>query len=555
MQDAYAQYRRYVGPLLGFSLCINLLTLAVPLYMLQVYDRVLTSRSLETLGLLTVIVVAALALLGALDILRSRITINLARAVDEILSRPVFDAVYEESRRMGTASTRPFEYQNAIFQFLTGNGIHAIFDAPWIPFFFIVLFLLHPIFALVGIVGAAVLILITLWAHARSREPSSEAGNHNAQAQEVVEPMVTNLDAVAAMGMRDALYERWVGRHNGWSAAQGQASTIILSAGGLTRTLRFVIQAAALCFGAILTIQNAITPGTMIAAVIIMGRVLAPVEQAIANWRPFQASQVAMRRLDSYFLSYGRAPVPAVEAEPNGQLTAETLAVTVPGGRKPVLTTPSFRVEPGQSVGLIGPNGAGKSSLLRVLAGIWEPANGIVRVNGADIASWPDSLRTRTFGYLPQEIQLLSGNVVETISRFTTPDPTEVVKAAKRAGAHRMILSMPNGYETEIGAQGARLSGGQRQRLGLARALYRSPPIVFLDEPNANLDDHGVASLVETLRILRSTGTTVFTITHSGRIVAEMDLLMYIRDGSIKAFGPRAQVLEWVAAQQSDPHP
>ena len=528
-----------------FSFFINMLMLVSPLYMLQIYDRVLTSRSESTLVALTVLAGAMLLVMGMLDLIRSRVLVRVSTGIDSRLNPRVFSAVFEQSLRgyRGERS-KPLRDLDTVRQFLTGPGPFALFDAPWMPVYLGVIFLLHPYLGFVALAGAVVLFTLAVLNEILTRKPMQHANAEAMAAYGFAEASLRNAEVLEAMGMLANVRKRWLAKHAEGLAYQSKASD---RAGALTawsKAIRMFLQVAVLGTGAALALQQIITPGAMIAAAIIMGRALAPVEQAIGQWRSFLAARASYRRLKVLLLETPEGPPRHQLPTPSGRLSVEQVVAVPPGASKPVLKGLSFSLEPGEALGVIGPSASGKSTLARLLVGVWAPRGGAVRLDGAEIQNWDRADLGAHIGYLPQDIELFSGSVADNIARLSdAPDPEQVVLAARRAGVHEMILQLDQGYDTEIGDNGSILSGGQRQRVALARALYGHPALVVLDEPNANLDAAGDQALTEAILDLKRHQKTVVVMAHRPSAIAAVDKLLFIRDGVAEAFGPKEEVL------------
>lgn len=527
-----------------FSFFINLLMLTGPLYMLQVYDRVLTSGSQHTLVMLTVVAVGMVLTSALLELVRSRILVRIGSRLDASLSEGLFAGLLRQRlKKSEDAEAQPLRDLESLRGFLTGNGLISFFDAPWTPLFLAIVFLLHPLLGLVALSGAVILFALALVSEFATRTPLQEASRDSAAAHGFTESTLRNAEVIEAMGMLPALQQRWQERHQAALAAQAKASD---RGGMLTAAAKFVrpvLQVAILGTGAYLALQQIITPGVMIAASIIMGRALAPVEGAIGQWRGFVLARAAHARLKE-FTAKDQAPESALPLpRPKGAIAVERLVAAAPGLDKPVLKGISFALEPGDSLGIIGPSAAGKSTLARLLIGVWHPSAGHVRLDGADIGDWNHVLLGPALGYLPQDVELFDGSVADNIARFGPSQPEKIVRAAQRANVHEMILRLPQGYDTVIGQGGAALSGGQRQRIGLARALYDDPALVVLDEPNSNLDGDGEEALRKAVAELKNLGTTLVVIAHRPSVLAGMDKLLILRDGLIDQFGPREEIM------------
>jgi PrtD family type I secretion system ABC transporter len=521
-----------------FSFFINLLMLTGSIYMLQVYDRVLASRSGPTLLYLTLFAAACLVTLAALDLVRSRILIRASARFDAQLSKQVFSHVLSEGR--SGQPLRDLEYLRA---FLTGGQILNLLDAPWIPIYVGLVYVLHPMLGHVALAGAILLFLLGLANERMTRQPVSEASSELAASHQFAELSARNSEAVRAMGMLPGLYAVWRKRHDLGLGLQGLAGDRAGNIAAVARALRMFLQIAILCVGAYLVIREETTAGVMIAAAIIMGRGLAPVEGSIASWRGFLHARDAYERLRAEFGELTEEPVPMPLPPPTGALSFQEVYGGPPGVTRPVLGEVSFDLECGTCLGLTGPSAAGKSTLARIAVGVWRPIKGVVRLDGANIADWPREHLGPHIGYLPQDIELFPGTVAENIARFGKVDPDKVVDAARLAGAHQVILELPKGYETPIGPAGHNLSGGQRQRVGLARAFYGRPPLIVLDEPTSNLDAEGEVAVRQAMDQLKAQGRTLIVIAHRPAVLGGTDKLMVVLNGRVTHFGPTSEVM------------
>ena len=556
LQGALLSMRRIFVVAGVFSFFINGLMLVPAIYMLQVYDRVLNSRNEMTLLMITLIVLGLYALLGALEWIRSQLLVRASVRLDERLNDRVFAATFDATLRgAGGNPAQALSDVTNLRQFLTGNGLFAFFDAPWAPIYLIVITILHPWLGLFSLVGGLLLIALAWLTERATQKPLAEANTVGIQATNFAGNNLKNAEVIEAMGMLPAIRARWNVKHRRGLALQQVASDRAGAIGATTRFARLVQQSLILGLGALLVIKGELSPGGMIAASILMGRLLAPVEQAIGTWKNLVAARSAYGRLRSLL-----AAVPARETgmslpRPTGTLALENVVATAPGSPTVILRGINAQIAAGQIVGVIGPSASGKSSLARVMVGIWPAASGKVRLDGADVYSWNKAELGPHIGYLPQDVELFEGTVAENIARFADVDPEKVVRAAQRAGVHEMVLRFPKGYDSPIGPGGAFLSGGQRQRIALARALYGDPVLVVLDEPNSNLDDIGEQALVRAVLDLKAQGSTVVLITHRTNIVGVVDQLLVLRDGSLQLFGPRNDVLAALAkaAQAAQP--
>ena len=526
-----------------FSFTINALMLTVPLYMLQIYDRVLTSRSHETLIMLSVLALGLLLTVGVLEFARSRVLVRVGGRIDGALNTKLFENLFSRRSNGGQNGAQALRDLETVRHFLTGSALIALIDAPWTPFFIAIIFLLHPYLGLVALGGSIILFTHALTSEFVTRRPLGAANKESVDAAQFAESGLRNAEAVVAMGMTPGLMRRWAERHEESLALQAIASD---RSGALTASVKFfrpMIQVVMLGVGAWLAVEQVITAGVMIGASIIMGRALAPVEAAIGSWRNFVNSRDAYARLRAALEEVGDDAEKMELPTPTGEITVENLVAAPPGAPKPVLQRVSFDLSPGEILGVVGPSGAGKSTLARLLVGIWQPLGGRVALDGADIYSWDRVHVGAHIGYLSQSIELFDGTVVDNIARFNDADPEKVVQAAQAAGVHELILRLPDGYDTEIGPGGNRLSGGQQQRIALARALYGNPAFVVLDEPNANLDSPGEAALNAAIGTLKAAGTTVVIIAHRASVLTHCDKLLVLKDGQVDKYGPADEIM------------
>ncbi len=534
-----------------FSMFINILMLVPPLYMLQLYDRVLGSRSQDTLIMLTLIVVVLFITMGLLEVVRSRVLVRVGNKLDSMLSQRIFDNLFELERKApGRSSSMPLNDLTQVRQFMTGNGLFAFFDAPWMPIYIIVLFIFHPAFGFFAIFAAIVLVGITVANEYSTKDKLAEANNLSRASTIYVDSNIRNAEVVNAMGMRNNISKIWADKYYGFLNAQNIASDSAGVWSNLSKSLRVMFQSLILGLGAYLAINMEVTPGMMIAASIIMGRALAPLDLIIGSWKGFSSARSSYERIEGLLNDFPKDKEYMQLPAPKGEITLENVVVIPPSGTVPSLKGISMRIEKGDVVGIIGPSAAGKSSLARVMLGLWPLTNGVARIDKADISQWNREDLGQYVGYLPQDIELFEGTVSQNIARFGEVEPEKVVEAATKAGVHEMILKLHEGYDTKIGPGGASLSGGQRQRIGLARALYNNPVFVVLDEPNSNLDDVGEAALVEAIKTLRAGGTTVVIITHRTNVLQATNKLALINNGVLELYGNTNDVLNAIAQKQ-----
>lgn len=538
---------------IGFvSLFINLLMLTGPLFMLQIYDRVLTSRSIPTLVALAGITVALYAFYGLLEGLRSRILNRVGSRLDAQLSGATFDSAVALPLLHGRRAERvePLRDLDSLRQFLSGPGPSAICDMPWMPVYLGVIFLFHPVLGFVAAGGALLLCLLIGLNEVLARKPMAEAAVQAAKRSTLVEGARCNAEAVAAMGMLTGLRRRWLNENGRFLLLQARAADRSAVIGASIKTFRFILQSAVLGIGAYLAIQETITPGIMIAASIITSRAVAPVEQAVAQWRSFLSARQGLKRLRQVLESMPESEPETSLPLPSQRLDVESAFVTAPGSNAPIVQNITFSLTAGEALGIIGPSSSGKSTLARALVGVWPVSRGVIRLDGSDLDQWSPERLGAAVGYLPQDVQLFSGTVAENIARFQPEVSSDkVIAAARLANAHDLIVRLPAGYDTQVGEAGAVLSGGQRQRVALARALYGSPFLVVLDEPNSNLDAQGEAALTDALRSLKEFGCAVVVIAHRPSAIAAVDKLLFLSEGQVGAYGPRDEVLKRVLSR------
>jgi len=525
------------------SVAINLLMLALPLYMLQIFDRVLSGRSLETLVMLTLAVFFALGVMGSLDACR---TVMLARFGDWLerrLSRPLMLAsVALSARPSATATAQPMNDLGAVRQFLGSPGVTALFDAPLMPLFIAVIWLIHPLLGVVALGAALLLGLLALASDLLSRRSARAAASTAAESETMRDGALTQAPLLRTMGLAQGVADRWSGMRDATSTHVLSAGTTLGVLSVTSRTVRFGVQAAILGGGAYLVLDRAITPGQMIAASIILGRALSPVEIAIGSWRQFVASRQAWRRIVGLLTQHAAEPDGLDLPAPEGRLSVDRVTLTGAPDSEPLLRNISLDIPAGATLGIIGASGSGKSSLGRLIAGAWRPSAGVIRLDGADLRDWRPEALGPHLGYLPQTADLLPGTVRENIARFGPHTLDGVITAARRAHAHDVISAIPGGYEAQVGTGGSRLSGGQRQHVALARALYGAPKIIILDEPDTNLDQAGHAALLKVLDELRAQSVTLVIIAHRMAVLGQCDWLAMLEAGQIKAFGPAQSV-------------
>jgi PrtD family type I secretion system ABC transporter len=524
-----------------FSLAINLLLLAPPLYMLQVFDRVLTSRSNETLVFLTIGAALALATMAGLDVVRTQLLAAGGAALDRALGVRVLERLLAEAARKGVGeNAHALRDAHCVRAFFGGPGVLALFDLPWLPVFLAIIFLFHPLMGAFALGGALVMLLLAAVNERLTRRSLERAQAEARRAAAFIDTGARHAEIVSALGMLDAVTRRWSTLNEAASARQMRAARSGARTSGLTRLARQLIQTGMLAIGAYVVVDQQVSAGVMIAATILLSRALAPVEQLVAGWRSLVEARAAWRRLRELLSDEAGAAPQTTLPTPAGKLSAENLVFGFPGAERAILRGVSFALEAGESLGVIGPSASGKSTLARLAVGVWRPASGHMRLDGADVAAWPRADLGGHIGYLPQDIQLFPGTVAQNIARLADGDDAQVIRAAQRAGVHELILRLPKGYDTDIGGG---LSPGQRQRIALARALYGDPRLAVLDEPNASLDNEGEQALLRSLAGLKADGVTVVIVAHRPSLLAGVDKLLVLRDGVVEAFGPREQIM------------
>ncbi|RWC47880.1 MAG: type I secretion system permease/ATPase [Mesorhizobium sp.] len=550
LQVVMKEVRRAIRPLVWFSGGINVLMLTGALYMLQVYHRVLSSHSLETLLMLSLMAAAALATMAGLEVVRGRLLAKVGSWMNARLGPVLLTASVEYAASApGQANARPLRDLDQVRNFFTSPSIFPILDAPWAPLFFAAIFFMHPWLGWLALCGGIVLFALALLNEYLTRKPLTEAASAQSRAYVQAEAAIRNAEVVQAMGMLKPLLECWKAQQD--EANKGQV--LAANRGGviaaIARCHRLALQMAILGLGAYLALRNEASPGIMISASILMGRALSPVEQAIGTWKATVGARAAYRRLTAVAGQHPEAAPVLPLPRPKGRFEADNLVLARQGGEH-ILKGINFHLEPGEAMALIGPSGAGKTSLARILAGAWRPSGGRALLDGMDVAQWAAEDRGHHVGYLPQDIELFAGTISENIARFTPLNPAvfnNVVRAAEMAGVHELIKGLPKGYATEIGESGAVLSGGQRQRIGLARALYGDPALLILDEPNSNLDKEGEDALAAAIGIAKAAKTTIILIAHRPNIMDKVDKVLVLNHGAQDLFGPRDAVFNELA--------
>ena len=539
-----------------FSLVVNILMLTPTLYMLYVFDRVMASQSGLTLIAVSLITVFLFAIMAFAEWIRSRLLVRVGVRLDEQLNTRVFNASFEAALvQAGYNPTQAFTELVQIRQFLTGNGVFAFFDAPWTPIYLLVVFMLHPMLGWLSVLFALMLAGLSYLSHRLTRESTTRVIETSAQVNAYIHSKLRNAEVIEALGMLDNLRRRWINRQVKHIDAATTSQELNQRLQAFSKFVRYSQQSLMLGAGALLVIHGEMTTGGMIAANVLMGRALAPIDLITGSLRNFITARSSFESLESLLTAHPDRTAGSVHTNPRGHVQIENLVATAPGRQLPILKTLNAEFPAGDIIAIIGPSGSGKSTLARALVGIWPHRTGRVLFDGEPIENWERSELGAHIGYLPQDIELLEGSIAENIARFGDIDPEKVIDAAKSTGIHDMILHFPNGYDTQMGEAGGMLSGGQRQRIGLARAVYGAPALIVLDEPNANLDDAGETALVETLGKLKAQGKTVCLITHRTSIIGAVDRILLLIDGQIRQYGPRSEVLAALQPPAAQPSP
>lgn len=538
----------------AFSAAINILVLAPVMYMLQVYDRVIASGSIPTLGTLTLLLFFMLLAMGGFEWVRSYILVAASNKIDAVLRDRIFNATFKLAlQSSGTRSNaQPINDLIGLRQFLTGNGIFAFFDAPWFPIYVAVMFMFHPWFGVAAIFAGIVMVALAWTNEMVTNKKMQDANNEANQMNARLVSSLRNAEVIEAMGMTRDIRTGLQHHNDRVLHMQTEASKLAAGLTSVSKTFRMLIQSLILGLGALLALRQEISPGAMIAGSLLLGRALAPIDMLVATWKGFSVARAQYERLATLLnqlpLEVERMKLPA----PKGALSLEQILVTPPGARMPVIRGISLQLAAGEVLGVIGPSASGKSTLARAILGIWPAQAGKVRLDGADIAAWDRTDLGPYIGYLPQDIELFDGTISDNICRFGEPDPEKIVAAAQQAGVHELILRQPDGYDTIIGGAGGVLSGGQRQRIGLARAIYGNPRLLVLDEPNSNLDDQGEKELVAAIQRIKASGCTVVIISHRTMVLTIVDSILLLKDGVAAAYGPREQILKSLTQANAD---
>jgi ATP-binding cassette subfamily C protein len=540
------------------SCMINLLYLTGSIFMLEIYDRVLPSRSIPTLVGLVILAGGLYIAQGALDLIRGRILVRIGTSLDETLNARVFETVVRLPLMVGgrNEGLQPLRDLDNVRSFLSSMGPGAFFDLPWLPFYLAICFAFHVMIGLTALVGAIILVTLTVATEFMSRAPAREAMGLAARRNDLAATSRRNAEVLVAMGMSGRLTKRWSAANEKYLAGNQHASDVAGGLGAIAKVMRMTLQSAVLAVGAYLVIHQEATAGIIIAGSILSARALAPVDLAIAHWKSFVAARQSWHRLNRLLESLPAQSAPTQLQDPSKRLSVEGVSIVPPGDQRVIVQDVTFALEAGSGLGVIGPSGSGKSSLVRALVGVWQPFRGKVRLDGAALDQWSSDALGRHLGYLPQDVELFAGSVAQNICRFDTEaGSAAIIAAAKDAGVHEMIIKMRDGYDTQIGEQGTALSAGQAQRVALARALYGDPFLIVLDEPNSNLDTEGDEALTRAVRSARERGAVVVVVAHRPIGIEAVDQLLVLRDGRMQAFGPKEQVLGQVLQRVAPPSP
>jgi ATP-binding cassette subfamily C exporter for protease/lipase/ATP-binding cassette subfamily C protein EexD len=549
LKDVLLSFKRiflYAGI---FSFIMNILMLTPAIYMLQIYDRVLVSRNMVTLVTYTILMLGLYLLLALIEWIRARMLVRAGNDIDRQLSNKTFTVAFTNALRVGSANAQQaFSDLTQIRQFLTGRGLFAFFDVPWTPLYIIISFMLHPSIGILAVISTIILIILTYVTELVSSRPIKESNEYHRKASTFANINFRNYEAIESMGMLNNVRKVWFPMQLKMLSKQSQASDRAATISSITKFVRLASQSLVYGVGSYFVIKNELTPGQMIAGSIIVGKALAPIDGLMATWKQFIVAKNSYNRLTDLFSLYDKKDITTKLPAPTGELEVKGIVVTPPNSNVQIIRGMSFQAFPGDIIGVLGPSASGKTSLARALVGVWKPLVGEIRLDGAEYHQWEKEELGQYIGYLPQSIELLDGTIAQNIARFGEIDSDKVIKAAKMADVHDMILSFKDGYDTYIGEGGIALSGGQKQRVALARAIYGDPVLIVLDEPNSNLDEKGELALVNTLRKLKEKKRTVFVITHRKAILSEVNKVMVIAGGALQLYGRKEEVFARLAA-------
>ena len=536
-----------------YSFFLNILMLSAPFYMLVVYDVVMPSQNMNTLLLVTMVALMFFIGMWILDYVRSKLMIYASNKLDLILNKRLFDATFDLAAKYpNKANIQPIRDFNSIKSFMGGSAVFAFFDFPWFPIYIGLLFAFSPIYGLYGLAATAIILLLTWLNEKTTKEGLEESNADYRKAINFFENNIRNVEVVQAMGMKENLHRIWMEKYNRYLLVHTKASTTASFYSNASKSFRMLASSMMYGLGALLAIAGSISPGMIIAGAVLLGRALQPITQIVGTWKSFTNAKIAYGKLNELLLEFPVEEDKLTLPEPKGIITFENVVTVPPLGKIQVLKGITLQIESGDIVGVIGPSAAGKSSFAKTAVGVWPPTSGHIRIDGADIHQYDSVTLGKHLGYLPQDIELFEGTIAENISRFEeNVEDEDIIEAAKLSGTHELILNLPDGYATRVGAGGMSLSGGQKQRIGLARALYGNPKMVILDEPNSNLDDSGEYALMMALNTLKKHKTTVIFITHKKNILTLADKLIVIKEGNLLMYGEKDKVLEKLASNQA----
>lgn len=546
LQKALKQIRKIFISIGIYSFFLNLLMLAPPFYMLVVYDIVMPSNNLDTLLLVTMIAVMFFVGMWILDYVRAKLLIYASNKLDLILNKRVFDATFELSAKYpNKANIQPMRDFTTIKNFLGGSGVTAFFDFPWFPIYIAVMFAFSYVYGLYAI-GATIIIILLTYLNEKATKEGLESSNEKyTQAMTFFDNNIRNVEVVKAMGMKENLHRIWMEKYNSYLMVNTKASQTAAFYSNASKSFRMMSSSLMYGLGALLSMAGMISPGMIIAGAVLLGRALQPISQVVASWKSFTSAKIAYNKLNELLLEFPEAENKLTLPDPQGKIQFENVMTIPPLAEKPVLKGITLQIEPGEMIGVIGPSASGKSSFVKTIVGVWAPTNGHIRIDGADIAQYDAVALGQHIGYLPQDIELFEGTIADNIARFDEQVIDEdIIQAAKLSGTHELILGLPHGYSTRVGAGGHSLSGGQKQRIGLARAIYGNPKLIVLDEPNSNLDDAGEYALMMALRVLKDRGTTVVFVTHKNNLLELTDKLVLMKEGLVLMYDESGKVIK-----------
>ena len=544
LREVLKRFKRTFIEIGIFSFFVNILMLAAPLYMLAVYDIVMPSKSIDTLIFVTAIIITFFVGMGILDFIRSKILLILSSKLDSMINEKIYDASFNLALKYpGKNTSQPFNDLNKIKAFLSGNAVLSFFDIPWFPIYIGIMFLFDPIYGIYGIVATIIIFIFTILNSTMTKKHFEHSMKAKTKSDAFLTNQLRNAEVVEAMGMRKPLFKKWMKHYYEFLHTNIEAGSKSSFYTNISKTFRMMSSSLMYGVGAILAITGHISPGMIIAGAVLLGRALAPITQLTATWKVFVEARVAYKRLNDLLNEFPENTQKISLPEIKGKIELNGVVTIPPMSQNPVLKNINLNILPGECIGVIGPSGSGKSSLVKTILGLWLPAAGEIRIDNAEISQYNREELGKNIGYLPQDIELFEGTIAENIARFQEASPEEIIEAAQMAEVHELILQLPNGYETKIGPGGANLSGGQRQRIALARALFRKPKIIILDEPNSNLDDAGEQALLKALSKLKGQ-STIIIVSHKVNILQITDKLAVLKNGTLQLYGPKNLVMQ-----------